>query len=154
MTKSTYYLAILVLCSCNSLHKEKKVSGQVENTVENQNKEVRLEETFETFFAQFNSDSLFQKSRTKFPLKATFLLDVTDEGSDSTFYVQEKEFFFVQLTSPKTNLFDGVSIVEIKGNAKQKQVILMMEDSGVHIEYLFKKIRDKWMLISYYDMSS
>ncbi|WP_447637735.1 hypothetical protein [Flavobacterium microcysteis] len=49
-------------------------------------------EDFDAFFKKFSKDSVFQKKRTKFPLKTAYYEDVTESEDLTVRYVKENEF--------------------------------------------------------------
>lgn len=147
-------LFTIVSCSSSGDHNSfKRVSKQPVSPSPIQ-RVTQTKENFEDFFKKFNTDTLFQKQRTHFPLKGTFQLDPTDDNSDSTFYIDRADFFFIKLTEPNSNIVDGITRVQITGRDAKRTVILRMEDSGVHIAYTFLQKNGKWWFVGFYDMST
>lgn len=149
-------LTLFMVVSCSSDTNKIPDSKTPENSISvGQNQQTaQLKENFEDFFRKFNTDSLFQKNRTQFPLKGTFQLDPINDNNDSTFYVNRKDYFFIKLTEPNNNIVDGITYVQITGRDNKRTVVLRMEDSGVHIEYTFLLKNGEWWFVGFYDTST
>lgn len=148
------FLLTLFSCTSSTTTLPDLKSHDTQTTVIQNQQATQPTENFDDFFRKFNTDALFQKSRTQFPLKGTFQPDPVDDDSDSTFYINRKDFFFIKLTEPNNNIVDGITSVPITGRDNKRTVVLRMEDSGVHIEYTFLLKNGEWWFVGFYDTST
>jgi hypothetical protein len=96
-------------------------------------------ENFDDFYNRFHSDSLFQMSRVKFPLKGT---KVDYEG--------EKKWSGKNWITMKTKIQDVDTTVfktEYKKTDNSFSEKFWIEDTGYYSEYKFKLIDKKWYLV-------
>jgi hypothetical protein len=103
-------------------------------------------ENFEVFFEKFSSDSVFQKSRIKFPLPAE-TYDI-DKGSylKSATNAAEWSFFNIKELDRK--------ILTTSKEKDQNTVNIQIEDTGVSVDYIFRKQGNKWKLTKIVDSST
>lgn len=104
-------------------------------------------ENFEEFNQHFHSDSVFQLSRIKFPVEG-----IHRDGWEE--YKWTKENWEI-LKNPvtKSNPFPN----EYKHQLISSDTLVIekywIEDSGFQCERKFQLIKDKWFMVSYYDMN-
>jgi len=140
MKTLTHSLIIQVLSiigitiSCNSVVPHKGANNQ---TITNELKSV---ENFDKFYDRFHSDSSFQITRIKIPLKG-----LRFDG--------EKEIKWSKDTLPflSTKIYD-VDTTEYKVSFKKTETEfkekVWIENSGFWCEYKFELIDNKWYLVS------
>jgi hypothetical protein len=98
---------------------------------------VTQTEDFDVFFKKFNSDSLFQISRVKFPFKALLKY----EEGDTTRYLSKKQWCFIHLVNNKKEK----SIINKTQIHKGKVLIsYSIEDTGILVNHYFEMIDGKW----------
>ena len=83
---------------------------------------------FNEFLQRFNIDSVFQKKQIAFPLK---VIAVYEEG-DTIKYVPQHKWTYVNLMASKNNIIKTIKISKTEVN-----VVLMVEDTGVHVNHYF-----------------
>jgi hypothetical protein len=126
-------------------------------------KEMRIPQTeqgfqsdvsFEQFFKYFSNDSIFQLSRVQFPFKYQSL---NDDGKIDDTVIKKSDWKFIS--------FSRDSIAYKKEFDKYKPVIKLLGkdsvnyiqegiDNGIHIEYKFVNIENKWLLAKIFDKSN
>lgn len=147
MKKTTFIFAILIfLIGCNEL-KEKNIQNQTQ--IVNGNKEKIHREDFDSFFLKFSSDSVFQISRIKFPLKKS-ILDITDELEETK--ILKNEWDFISFKDNNSSL-NGFNYIKTKSDASQVKYEMRGIDNGILIEYIFQKEENEWYLIEIQDLS-
>lgn len=117
-----------------SRHKQVGLSGIDTNTVDNQ---------FYIFLEYFSYDSVFQKSRVKFPL---YIIDGQEENNEIGF----NEYSLVDLSFEKY-IRDNFEIIDYDRYLDEDEltayVTLYNNSSESYILYRFDKIHDKWYLV-------
>ncbi|OOQ60163.1 DUF4348 domain-containing protein [Mucilaginibacter pedocola] len=98
--------------------------------------------SFDEFFARFNSDSVYQKTHVKFPLR----IEVQEEKGDTVKYLAAKEWVNVKLISKGTDIFTKEQISKTEVN-----ILYQVEDTGVHVNYYFYYEGGKWLLANLKD---
>lgn len=128
---------LLVLTSC-----------QLKNTSKKQNEQSKINNDsfsfmyndFKVFYNQFISDTIFQKSRIKFPLKGTY----SDHSGDEKWKKQNWPYVNWHIESElKNNTEDSISIIQNKNSFFYGIYCL---DCGFSFEMEFEKINGKWFL--------
>ena len=115
-------------------------------SVEHASSGVDSNETFEEFLNQFNNDYNFQKNRVLFPLRITTLVDYETNKFD-TIHIQSAEYQKHELTSPKSNIVDGQVMLRSETiSPNQHQITMLVEDTGIRIEFLFLMRENLWYL--------
>lgn len=108
--------------------------------------EIVTKEEFDQFLVQFNGDVKFQKKRVLFPLKYTNLANYETNEYD-TVYIQSENYEKYELISPKSNVLDGqVILMSDSISDSQHQIIMLVEDTGIRIEFLFIMKENLWYL--------
>lgn len=138
-TTTTILLAAFLITSCTE---EKKKTEQPKA-------QTNQAESFDNFFEKFSADSVFQKSRIKFPLVSqTYDID-SDKDVMSTVEATKWEFFNIkQLKQEKRYIF------KISREKEQYIVNVTMEDTGVYVDYIFEQQSGKWTLTKIADQST
>ncbi|MCS3798877.1 DUF4348 domain-containing protein [Niastella sp. OAS944] len=106
-------------------------------------------ESFDSFFEKFSSDSVFQKSRIKFPLTSQVYDIDSEKEVTSTTDASEWAFFNIkQLKQDKKYIF--------KTSSEKEQYIInvKMEDTGIYVDYIFDRQSGKWTLVKIVDQST
>ena len=148
--------ALAAALSCGPRGGEK---GAAEPTPEAQAQPAAPEraEDFDEFYAKFYSDSVFQKSRVRFPLPG-FNLSVhhPDSVASDTNYFWDKSAWRFRHTIEGDSLVLDVEIYRKKILFYENKVVerLYIQDAGSGVENTFKKIDDKWYLVYMLDASS
>jgi len=96
-------------------------------------------EDFEAFYDKFHSDSIFQMSRIKFPLKG-FMVDGLEQEN-----WKKKNW-----STLKTKVYDIDTTMYMTDYIKTYKSFIekvWIKDSGFFVEYRFKVIRRKWYLV-------
>ncbi|HCY41799.1 MAG TPA: hypothetical protein DHV48_10655 [Prolixibacteraceae bacterium] len=113
-------------------------------------------ENFVLFLKQFMSDSVFQMSRIKFPLKYKTLYDSDEESFlDTTLILNQSDWRFNYLYYGLKQLtnFSYSWSSEIVENDEMLLFVSGVEN-GIYIQYFFKRIDNKWYLIKKNDEST
>lgn len=103
-------------------------------------------EKFDEFLDQFNKDFKFQKNRILFPLRSTILVNQETDEYD-TVYIQSANYQKHELTFPKSNVVDGDVILRSESISDcQHQLTMLVEDTGIRIEFIFYMKENLWYL--------
>ena len=106
-------------------------------------------ENFDTFFEKFSSDSVFQRSRIKFPLTTeTYDIDA-EKMVMATIPAREWEFFNIrEITRNKKHIYN---------TRKEKDKYILnatVEDTGIFVDYIFEQRDGKWVMVKIVDQST
>jgi hypothetical protein len=154
---SNLFLAIccvMTLVSCNQKSNRnanvKNDAIVVDSKTITQSKDVSSaslrKEKFDEFLDQFNKDFKFQKNRVLFPLRSTILANQETDEYD-TVYIQSANYQKHQLTFPKSNVVDGDVILRSESISDcQHQLTMLVEDTGIRIEFIFFMKENLWYL--------
>lgn len=150
----TSILLSILLISCDStLTNTTNRHSNEPQTVTIPTKET-VDNNFKTFIEKFSSDSVFQLSRTKFPLKIKWYDIINDR--DSLLYKNRGDFEMMDFRKKKfTGQYDQweQKVVADKNNTSVTIEIRGIEN-GIMIDYLFEKINEAWVLIEIDDRST
>jgi hypothetical protein len=103
-------------------------------------------EKFDAFLDQFNKDFKFQKNRVLFPLRSTILVNQETDEYDIV-YIQSANYQKHELTFPKSNVVDGDVILRSESISDcQHQLTMLVEDTGIRIEFIFYMKENLWYL--------
>lgn len=120
----------------------------IQTKLEVRNDEVSNDADFKQFIKKFNTDSVFQISRVKFPLKVTWLLE------DSLLYLDKTDYstmdFSVKKSSRPSNRWKQ-TVVETNTTAV---IQIRGFDNGIYIDYLFEKMKGIWIFTEIVDGST
>lgn len=150
--KIILFISLLTACDRSSTNSASRQSNETQyRTIPT--KEA-IDNNFNDFINKFSTDSTFQISRTKFPLKTKWY-DI-DNDKDSLFYKDRASFEMMDFRKKKsTGQYDQweQKIVVAKNNTSATIEIRGI-DNGIMVEYLFEKINGAWMLIEMDDSST
>lgn len=106
------------------------------------------QEKFDSFFDRFDSDSAFQKSRIKFPLKLVSMDETGEKNVES--YISETEINHIGVGKLK----ESQMIFKKRQLSKNKmQIKFQIDDTGYEKDYFFESRFGKWFLVSVADLS-
>lgn len=114
---------------------------------------INQNENFEEFFQKFSKDSIFQISRTQFPLKIT-QVDILDEKTVIT--LEKSDWVHLDFTDTVGIEPKSIDAYEQKAvlNGEEIHIQLRGIDNGIRIDYVFRRIEKKWILVAWNDFSS
>jgi PBP1b-binding outer membrane lipoprotein LpoB len=135
-------IIIFLLLSCSSQERPQNMR------VKNESKKIEsvVVENFDTFFLKFSSDSIFQVSRIIFPLKAE-INDVDDGYSVSE--MSQKEWGFINFSQ-----LGSEYLIKVIKSDTSNVVNLQINDTGVYVDYIFRFIEGKWIMVKVADSST
>ncbi len=145
---------VMTLVSCNQKSNRnanvKNDAIVVDSKTITQSKDVSSaslrKEKFDEFLDQFNKDFKFQKNRVLFPLRSTILVNQETDEYD-TVYIQSANYQKHELTFPKSNVVDGDVILRSESISDcQHQLTMLVEDTGIRIEFIFYMKENLWYL--------
>ncbi len=145
---------VMTLVSCNQKSNRnanvKNDAIVVDSKTITQSKDVSSaslrKEKFDEFLNQFNKDFKFQKNRVLFPLRSTILVNQETDEYD-TVYIQSANYQKHELTFPKSNVVDGDVILRSESISDcQHQLTMLVEDTGIRIEFIFYMKENLWYL--------
>lgn len=154
---SNLFLAVccvLTLVSCNARSKGnanvKNDAIVIDSQTGKQSKDASAatvrKEKFDEFLDQFNRDFKFQKNRVFFPLKSTTLANMEKDVYD-TVYIQSSNYQKHELTFPSSNVVDGEVILRSQSiSDSQHQLTMLVEGTGIRIEFIFLMKENLWYL--------
>jgi len=120
-----------------------------------QNKTVEeksIDKSFESFLTKFNNDSIFQKSRVKFPLP---IIEMDGDNFNEVHNkLEKKDYSRFDLTSNKVHQKEEGFTQEIKLNKNKATIEIRGIENGIMTDYYFEKINGKWMFIGLKDAST
>jgi hypothetical protein len=145
---------VLITVSCNQKSNRnanvKNDAIVVDSKTITQSKDVSSaslrKEKFDEFLDQFNKDFKFQKNRVLFPLRSTIQVNQETDEYD-TVYIQSANYQKHELTFPKSNVVDGDVILRSESISDcQHQLTMLVEDTGIRIEFIFYMKENLWYL--------
>jgi hypothetical protein len=145
---------VLILVSCNEKSKGNAnvkndaivIDSQTVTQSKDESSASLRKEKFDEFLDQFNKDFKFQKNRVMFPLRSTILADQETDEYD-TVYIQSANYQKHELTFPKSNIVDGDVILRSESISDcQHQLTMLVEDTGIRIEFIFFMKENLWYL--------
>ena len=112
------------------------------------------DENFYDFIEKFSSDSIFQLSRTKFPLKIK--LHDLDNDTDSLIYCEMSNYEMIDFRKKKsTGQYDQwEQLIIVDKNNTSATIEIRGIDNGIRVYYIFYKINGAWMFIEIDDSST
>lgn len=143
----TMPIFFLCLISCKPSDGKKQVATDTSSVVSNIGE--KGEKNYSDFFKKFASDSCFQKQHISFPLKVIFN-GYDYEENDTVFHLSASDWQFINFSDS----IIGEEKVLVEIDAKRYMIILKGYDTGVHIEYFFKKDKSTWLLYQITDSSN
>lgn len=133
------FICFVISCNKTSSKVDTKMST-FENKIENEN--------FDVFIKRFSNDSVFQKSRIIFPLKAE-TYDVETFTYNNEYETLENWRFERLFNHSNPKIINNIKTVK-----NQKIFLYQTEDTGIHIEYFFKLTKNRWVLYLIKDSST
>jgi len=153
-----YYITSLLFVTLLSACDRSSTSSTSEQSPDNQTSIIptkgAIDNNFNDFIERYSTDSVFQLSRTKFPLK-TIWYDI-DNDKDSLIYRDRSGFDILDFRKKKSmGNYDQweQKIVVDKNNASATIEIRGIEN-GIMVDYIFEKIYGAWMLVEIVDSST
>jgi hypothetical protein len=110
---------------------------------------------FHDFINKFNKDSLFQKSRVKFPITIEYA-DWKKDYEYTKETIQKSDYNIMTFEydeSYKTRDIDKYEQI-IKVNGNKATIELRGIDNGISGDYYFERIDEKWTLVTWIDSST
>ena len=146
MARNKYAATILLLCtlclSCSSN------SGGANSASAPKLSQKNADENFDAFFNRFKTDSVFQKSRIRFPLKVN--LTAGDGDIDSTNLVPAERLPYIKLFI--ANGSKGI-IKKTVSTPTKVDVRFQLQDTGFEENFTFVKKNGQWSLVLIVDNS-
>lgn len=105
-------------------------------------------ENFDVFFSKFSSDSLFQSSRIKFPLRNEIYNSDNNEYEVSNIHIEKWKF--VNIKKLPSNYIRKLSNKDVFKYVLNIQIL----DTGVNVDYIFMALNGKWILVNIIDSST
>jgi hypothetical protein len=145
---------VLILVPCNEKSKGNAnvkndaivIDSQTVTQSKDESAATVRKEKFDEFLDQFNKDFKFQKNRVLFPLRSTILVNQETDEYD-TVYIQSANYQKHELTFPKSNVVDGDVILRSESISDcQHQLTMLVEDTGIRIEFIFLLTENLWYL--------
>ena len=146
MVRKKYAITILLFCTV-SLSCNLNSGGANPASAPKPSRKI-ADENFDAFFTRFKTDSVFQKSRIRFPLKIKFTAGEGD--TDSTDLVPEGELPYIDTFA--ANGAKGIITKTISGTEKVN-VKFQLADTGVEENFIFVKKDGQWSLVLIVDNS-
>ena len=106
------------------------------------------DENFDVFFSRFKTDSVFQKSRIRFPLKIK--LSAGESDTDSTNLIPVGKLPYINLFT--ANGTKGITRKTVLGPTKV-DVRFQLQDTGFEENFTFVKKNSQWNLVLIVDNS-
>lgn len=168
MKKQYFLIGLLfffVSCLSNKKEKEQSVQSVVKQEKITPKKEkpkvdysLKKEEcgkSFEVFFEQFGKDPTFQKSRVQYPLK-WFYHGNTDYDKLISENVTMSDYRFFDFSKDEEAKNREYGAFEINRIEYKDSLIYQRDglDTGLHIQFKFKKVDGCWLLVEILDEST
>lgn len=150
---ASFFLVTLITGCVNSSTNSASEQSNETQTPTIQTKEA-FDNNFNDFVQKFSSDSTFQLSRTKFPLKIKWY-DIENDR-DSLIYKDRSGFEMMDFRRKKsTGQYDQwVQKIVVDENNTSATIEIRGIENGIMVDYLFEKINGAWMLIEIDDSST
>ncbi|MBE9491200.1 MAG: hypothetical protein IMY67_12955 [Bacteroidetes bacterium] len=167
------YTAILALLFISCANNQKKVNLIKENSsIEDTLLELKTDKLakdimkdsvmspkdcsliFNEFFEKFSKDSLFQKSRVKYPLKWSYYRESYEKLTIE--HIEQKDFIYIDFTEDKNAMQkkSGKYEVVIEKSKYEVNYLLKGYDNGIHMNHIFKLVEGCWFLVEIIDEST
>lgn len=113
-------------------------------------------DSFLPFLVKFMTDSIFQVSRVRFPIKLKAYSESDEEfaDNDTTLELSESNWRNISINDGLRHLtnFTNSWNTDIKEGI-QKKIYLSGVDNGIYVNYYFEKDNGKWFLVNLEDFS-
>ncbi|RFS16901.1 hypothetical protein [Emticicia sp. C21] len=103
-------------------------------------------EDFNTFLKRFSAEKDFQLSRIKYPLISKYYDYDTDKFTTIITQKEEREFGSLN----KKNYIKKVT----KEHPEKYILNILLDDTGIYVDYIFELINGKWFLTTTIDQST
>jgi hypothetical protein len=111
----------------------------------------KVNEDFNVFFKQFNQSKSFQIERIVFPLSLIHGEYISESGKKEVFQIAKKEWSFSDFSKSGNKK----QIITQKSQSENNFIVThQIIDTGVFIQYFFKKQQGKWFLYQISDDST
>ena len=138
-----FLVLLCLVCGCSNDKKSACDGKQIQSSDNRKN----TKDGFVDFIEKFSSDSVFQKKHISYPLKVSNVSREDDETNVS--FINEKEWLYNNICDTEM----GGEEVNVKINEKNNAVEVRGKESGLNIDFLFKKVDDQWLLYEIADYS-
>jgi hypothetical protein len=146
MARNKYAPTILLLCTlCLSCNLN---SGGANSASARKSSQKNADENFDVFFSRFKTDSVFQKSRIRFPLKIKFIAGEGD--SDSTNLIPAGKLPYIDTFAANS---EKEIIKKTISGPEKVNVKFQLADTGVEENFTFVKKNGQWSLVLIVDNS-
>jgi hypothetical protein len=147
------FLLAVLLTSCNNCSPDTANGHSNETQTAVVPAKEAVDTNFNDFIEKFSIDSVFQISRTKFPLKVEWH-EVGER--DSIFHIDKLEFEIIDFRQKKsTGQYDQSEQYIVVDTSNTSAIIRIRGiDNGIRIDYLFEKINEAWMFVEIDDSST
>lgn len=149
-------MAICSFLSCKQ-KQEPEIQEIHETKIEKPKEKVFADiEDFDAFFKKFSQDSIFQKNRTKFPLKIAYYEDVTESEDLTIRYTREMETAPIDFTKDALAMNKETDKFTFKIEKTADGMIYKRigYDNGIYISYVFSLSGNSWFLSEIIDEST
>lgn len=146
-------LVIAVFCSCKNENEKTKTSQSNQQVSATSSDSNNIDRDFSAFIERFSSDSAFQLSRTKFPLRVK-QYDI--ENIDTIIYKQQSEFEMMDLRKMESDDRYDRWKQEIAVEKSQRKATIEIRgiDNGIMVDYYYEKRNGKWFFVGVEDSST
>jgi hypothetical protein len=134
-----FFLMLSLLSGCKGTKNTTRNSNSNQETKTNTKTVQKSVENFDEFYHKFHTDSVFQKSRIKFPLQGKMI-----NGQEEINWTKDNWMIM------KTRIFDIDTVTYKISHEKTETSFYQkfwLEDSGQSAEYRFELIGNKWYLV-------
>lgn len=139
--------------SCNHKQEVNATTSKIEEETEKMS--TATVENFDAFFERFSKDSIFQKNRTKFPLKTSFYEDPTEDAI--VHYVKdssEAEYIDFTKDTLAMNKETDKFAPKVEKTATGMVYKRIGYDNGIYVSYIFILSDNSWFLSEILDEST
>lgn len=112
-----------------------------------------VDSDFKIFLNFFNKDSTFQISRVKFPLK---IKDLNEDFELRERTINKEEYYLKKFDFNEINKLEVFNEYKQRISVNENNVLIEINgiENGIACEFYFKKINNKWKLVSWIDQST
>jgi hypothetical protein len=144
-----FFSVLLASCGNNDTVTRQQTNDKQSSTSESKD---TVDNDFNVFIVKFSTDSMFQLSRIKFPLKISW----HEIDQDTVMYKNKSDFELIDFRAKKYTgpLDQWQQEIIIDKNNKSATIEIRGIDNGIFIEYVFEKINGTWMFIEIDDSST
>ena len=173
MKKVIPIIIAIILSACNETKdktsiekKDSQNSNIVEQNkkIETDNKELELvqlskncDESFDDFFERFSRDSVFQKSRVKYPIEESYIENLESTEIKVDIINNPEEYTFIDFTEDENAFNKELDKYRVIIEKLDKENVYYKNDgidNGINIIYKFKLIEGCWYMVEIEDKST